>query len=239
MFPYWRSVEPKALQSLSKIMPDAIQDVSTNPISDTGKALPSHSTTRFSRSPHPYHRNSSTLPRSPYLDSIASQYNTQDASAVHKRNGTISPGYFDTDGCSRLKTFTSPSDSGTEADDEGTGLLKGLPAPPVRPRKGLKDLRNYGNEKTPSPLLTPSYLDDYRRRPERGYQFNRRGESRSQLGSDEDSRQIRAELFRRQRAEVIRRTSETTCLGLVAYAAVQGAEIDPANIKGRRTLGSL
>jgi hypothetical protein len=30
------------------------------------------------------------------------------------------------------------SDSGTEADDESTGVLKGLPAPPIRPRKGLR-----------------------------------------------------------------------------------------------------
>lgn len=30
------------------------------------------------------------------------------------------------------------SDSGTEADDESTGVLKGLPAPPLRPRKGLR-----------------------------------------------------------------------------------------------------
>lgn len=45
----------------------------------------------------------------------------------------------------RTRTRTSkppsktPSDSGTEADDESTGLLKGLPAPPARPRKGLDD----------------------------------------------------------------------------------------------------
>lgn len=37
------------------------------------------------------------------------------------------------------RTTKTPSDSGTEADDESTGVLKGLPAPPARPRKGLDD----------------------------------------------------------------------------------------------------
>lgn len=37
------------------------------------------------------------------------------------------------------KPSKTPSDSGTEADDESTGVLKGLPAPPARPRKGLED----------------------------------------------------------------------------------------------------
>ena len=44
------------------------------------------------------------------------------------------------------------SDSGTEADDESTGVLKGLPAPPIRPRKGLRVVED-GESWVPVPGL--------------------------------------------------------------------------------------
>lgn len=44
------------------------------------------------------------------------------------------------------------SDSGTEADDESTGVLKGLPAPPIRPRKGLRAVED-GESWVPVPGL--------------------------------------------------------------------------------------
>ncbi|KAL9107535.1 MAG: hypothetical protein Q9187_008411, partial [Circinaria calcarea] len=59
--------------------------------------------------------------------------------SAHRHPHHAGSGYFDADSRKRRKLSTSPSESGTEADDEA-GLLKGLPAPPSRPRKGLRDL---------------------------------------------------------------------------------------------------
>ncbi|KAI2922062.1 hypothetical protein CBS147320_7493 [Aspergillus niger] len=82
-----------------------------------------------SRSPHPYRRkgsHSSSLPA-------------------------------DTGGRStRLHWPRTSSDSGTEADDESTGILRGLPAAPLRPRKGLRSGRHaVGEDDQWFPLLRP------------------------------------------------------------------------------------
>lgn len=45
----------------------------------------------------------------------------------------------------KSRTSKTPSDSGTEADDESTGVLKGLPAPPARPRKGVDEPKKSGD----------------------------------------------------------------------------------------------
>jgi hypothetical protein len=52
------------------------------------------------------------------------------------------------------RDYRSLSDSGTEADDESYTFLKGLPAPPVKPRKGLRNSRGEGIERS----LTPPHL---------------------------------------------------------------------------------
>ncbi|GKZ25254.1 hypothetical protein AbraIFM66951_003872 [Aspergillus brasiliensis] len=82
-----------------------------------------------SRSPHPYRRkgsHSSSLPA-----------DTGDRST-------------------RLHWPRTSSDSGTEADDESTGILRGLPAAPLRPRKGLRSGRHaVGEEDQWFPLLRP------------------------------------------------------------------------------------
>lgn len=115
--------------------------------------------------------------------------------------------YFGTDNRKRRKTSTTPSDSATEADDESGSLLKGLPAPPARLRKGLKNGATLG---TPSPLLTPSYLDDEKRREALEAQFKRRSSLQSHTSTDEETLRTREKFVNRRRAELIRRTTETT-----------------------------
>ncbi|PIG90350.1 ATP binding L-PSP endoribonuclease family protein [Aspergillus arachidicola] len=85
-----------------------------------------------SRSPHPYHR---------------------------KGTKRSEPHLLPTDGGGRPTSNSWPktsSDSGTEADDESTGILKGLPAPPLRQRKGLRSGFNDAADRDSwLPLLQP------------------------------------------------------------------------------------
>jgi len=111
---------------------------------------------------------------------------------------------------------TSPSDSGTEADDESGVVLKGLPAPPIRWRKGLRENEGHVTE---SPLLTPSYLDDDERRSFIEYQLQGNPRLQDSVLKDEEILRIREKFTRRRRAELVRRTSETILLGVVGYVA--------------------
>jgi len=111
---------------------------------------------------------------------------------------------------------TSPSDSGTEADDESGVVLKGLPAPPIRWRKGLRENEGLGTE---SPLLTPSYLDDDERRLFIERQLQGTPTLQDSAVRDEEVLRIRQKFTRRRRAELLRRTSETILLGVVGYVA--------------------
>ena len=123
--------------------------------------------------------------------------------------------YFDADHRKRRKGSTSPSDSGTEADDEcGHSSLLGLPAPPVKPRKGLKGPR--GSE-TESPLLTPSYLDSESRRLDSKVLSKRWGNLQSQTCINEETIRLRRKFIQRRRAELIRRVSETVLMGAIGF----------------------
>ena len=134
--------------------------------------------------------------------------------------------YFDTDNCRRRKLSTSPSESGTEADDEA-GFLKGLPAPPSRPRKGLKDTDQLPTGSTSSPLLTPSRIDEERRKHDLKVSRKRSGPTGS--GTEEEIRKIGEKFTKRRRAEFIRRFSETSCLMIVGYVSFYGAGINLAS----------
>lgn len=169
-----------------------------------------HESRRLSRSPHPYHlhhpgrsiehlekndgcKSASTFAMPPIDDSQASA-------------SIASSSFFDADSRKRRKESISPSESGTEADDESGPFLKGLPAPPTRLRKGLKQEASLG---TPSPLLTPSYLDDEKRRQGLEAQFRRRTSLQSYASTDEETLKIREKFQKRRRAELLRRTTET------------------------------
>lgn len=169
---------------------------------------------RLSRSPHPYHQrysggqqNEGGLSEPDYFQVTASPSEKERDEAS----------YFDTKH-KRGRSWSSTSDSGTEADDESGsgGMLRGLPAPPLRLRKGIKDSRVLG---TCSPLLTPSYLDE----PDHRFPYNqipKRPEDQQRLLSDdEESVKIMEKFTRRRRAELLRRITETLVLGSVGCIA--------------------
>ena len=174
---------------------------------------------RFSRSPHPYskqkddvlqdNRNAATR----LGIALVGPLETDPSMRSEKNEHT----YFDADHQKRRRYLSSPSDSGTEADDErGHGSLLGLPAPPIRPRKGLKGSNGSGTE---SPLLTPSYLDAESRKLDSKAQEKRRGSLQSQSHTDEETIQRRHKFNQRRRAELIRRVSETTLIGVIGFIA--------------------
>lgn len=131
---------------------------------------------QFNRSPHPYHLKN----RRRYESS---------ENGDHLRPPS-----------SRLKPSRTPSDSGTEADDESTGILRGLPAPPLRGRKGLRS----GLVET-DPWLTT--LQPWPPILVRRSSWRSSGEE-----ADEEVVRARQKLGRKRRAEIVRRLLETALL---------------------------
>ncbi len=172
-------------------------------------------TQHLSRSPHPYYRNRDTVLQDNGTHVSAARGSgftpTLGTSQVERRAGAT---YFDADHRKRRKNTSSPSESGTEADDEKAGSLLRLPAPPARLRKGLKGLNSSG---TASPLLTPSYLDEEPRRLGLESRKRRRESLQSPTYTDEETVRLREKFVRRRRAELIRRISETILLGSVGF----------------------
>ncbi|KAL8941023.1 MAG: hypothetical protein Q9211_001999 [Gyalolechia sp. 1 TL-2023] len=159
---------------------------------------------RRSRSPHPY------ALRHPELLSATRRASTDggpDSTPPHLLsdyspfvNEKGQKPFFDTEIPRPKSDSALSSGSGTEADDESGPFLKGLPAPPPTLRKGLKDGTTTG---IPSPLLTPSYLDDEKHKEAFESRFKRR------TSSDDKTTSIREKFTKRRRAELIRRTTET------------------------------
>ena len=185
---------------------------------------------QLNRSPHPYHRRSTDLiNRGRYSGAEALKV---DQSNLHPlRSATTctyrdtynnASDYFDIDSRKRRKGSTPLSESGTEADDEGGEILKGLPAPPRRARKGLK---GRGSNGTPSPLLTPSHFSDEQWRFTTDGTLERKGSLRKSE-YEEETRKARTKVLKQRRAEILRRISETACLLIVGYIAVYGVDID-------------
>lgn len=164
---------------------------------------------RLSRSPHRYAQRhpgafSATLKADGHCNPNSSAaHNSSSQNDIHLKE------FFDSDSRKRRKDSTTPSDSGSEADDESGPLLKSLPAPPLRLRKGLKNEAAIG---TPSPLLTPSYLDDEKRREFFEASFKRRASLQSHTSTDEETLTVRDKFRKRRRAELIRRLTETILL---------------------------
>lgn len=189
--------------------------------SATGEGIPQG--LRLSRSPHPYHRRYS--PGRHHGQISSSQNYSSPKTSQRTRHLTASPlqenGYKgekhdDKDSRKRRRSSTSPSDSATEADDESGGVLRGLPAPPLRLRKGIKDSRGLGNW---SPLLTPTYLDENERKFSMEWQSRRRESLQSPILTDEERSRVQVKFTRRRRAEFLRRLSETVLLGSVGCIA--------------------
>ncbi|KAI9767548.1 MAG: hypothetical protein M1840_005585 [Geoglossum simile] len=110
---------------------------------------------QLSRSPHPYRRRKAEPSRwqeqpdsgGGYSDTAVltpSPYPSDQGSGDEATRGRH-------DRALPRRDCRSLSDSGTEADDESYTFLKGLPAPPVKLRKGLRDSRGEGFERSPTP----------------------------------------------------------------------------------------
>ncbi|KAJ4370781.1 dolichol kinase [Neocucurbitaria cava] len=172
----------------------------------------------FRRSPHPYLRHRDEIRKqSPYRSTNPRR---RSRTPLRPSNRTAS----DEDRRKRRKRSQSPSESGTEADDEGYNFVKALPAPPLRPHKGLRDTRGSGREEWASPLLTPTQIDDEGRKLSEGY-FNdtKKGPRRGDAAlTDEEATVARQKYRKRRRNELVRRTTETALLAGISVLAVQG-----------------
>ncbi|KAL4751365.1 hypothetical protein BDW72DRAFT_193056 [Aspergillus terricola var. indicus] len=105
----------------------------------------------------------------------------------HRRNGSV---HYHT------QTRTS-SDSGTEADDESTSLLKGLPPPPLRSRKGARPVGDHD-----------FWLPGLQR-----WRSTSRSSRRSSVGDNEaDILELKSKIRAKRRVEIIRRAFEAALL---------------------------
>ncbi|KAE8871894.1 hypothetical protein PTNB73_03353 [Pyrenophora teres f. teres] len=174
------------------------------------------------RSPHPYLRHRDQVRRQSPNRSDDPVLQEQTPYAIE--DDTM----YEDDGRRRRKpTSQSPSESGTEADDEGCSLVKALPAPPSRPHKGLRDPRAYGSEEwMATPLLTPTQIDDEGRKfSDRYFNSSNRGTRKGDMDhTDEEARAARQKYLQRRRNELLRRTTETILLAGIVVLAVHGCE---------------
>lgn len=131
---------------------------------------------QFNRSPHPYHRSQRIGSRTP------SEYGDH----LHP--------------LSYSRSSRTPSDSGTEADDESTGILRGLPAPPLRPHKGLRS--GEGDPWLPSLRPWPSFARPVLRASRRS----------SDEEMEEEAFEAKMKFRRTRRVEVLRRLLEAALL---------------------------
>lgn len=191
--------------------------------SATGEGINPARGLRLSRSPHPYHRKYTPGRHHGQISSSANPSNRETSQRTRHLTASPLPGngykgenHDDIGHRNRRKSSTSPSDSATEADDESGGVLRGLPAPPLRLRKGIKDSTGPGIW---SPLLTPTYLDENEKNFSTEWQSRRRNSLQSPPLTDEERSRIQVKFTRRRRAELLRRLSETVLLGSVGCIA--------------------
>jgi hypothetical protein len=176
----------------------------TQPSSQT-PSLRENAGRRLSRSPHPYHRQQFELPHGsekfstnapPTQSPLRSTQNTDDE---EQENPRASPEAY---------SERANSESGTEADDEH--FLKGLPAPKLRPHKGLRGAEGTWSS-TPSPLLSPAILDDdVQKTPG----ILRRAAVIAAL-NEEDARKAAEKFRHKRRVEIVRRATEAAILVFV------------------------
>lgn len=138
----------------------------------------------LSRSPHPYHRKGLKCAETPSALTDLSDRPSRNLSRWAKTS----------------------SDSGTEADDESTGILKVLPAPPPRPRKGLRSSWNGVDD---SDLWYPTLRTWSSLARSTSSRSSRRSSGEE---TQAEVRKLRDKTRRKIRIEVFRRLSETALL---------------------------
>jgi hypothetical protein len=170
---------------------------------------------RLSRSPHPYHRQQFELPHA------SERFSSRNAPPLKSplRSAQVTDDEQDKSRPSEGLRESTNSDSGTEADDEH--FLKGLPAPKLRPHKGLRGLERYASG-SPSPLVSPAIFDEESSRTQG---FFRRATIPTSVENEGDLLKI-AEIFRqKRRIEVIRRLIESGIVLLLACILCVDIEI--------------
>ncbi|KKZ66355.1 hypothetical protein EMCG_07856 [[Emmonsia] crescens] len=164
---------------------------------------------QLSRSPHPYHRRGSRL--------LTPKGNDE--------SGSYTSSW-------RRKSPRTSSESGTEADDESTGFLKVLPAPQIRPRQTLSVRRGYGQEKGVESTAERLWSDFRRSRPA----TSRRDSSEVADGDEVD---VRDQVARRNRLEILRRLSETALVLAVGATVYFGNDVRFATRAWNRELSTF
>ncbi|KAI9834840.1 MAG: hypothetical protein M1819_002748 [Sarea resinae] len=175
---------------------------------------------RLSRSPHPYHRRrhgpDSDVELGSQSTGTEKEHYLPSPQLTPFQSGSDPEGLkSEDDGRARRKDQRYLNDSGTEADDESFGFLKGLPAPPARPRKGLRDGLDTSLDGVLSPLLTPSYLDDHARQFSPDPQQVQVRNVQLRIKSEDPEKQVSETFSRRRRAEWMRRASEIALVGTI------------------------
>lgn len=187
---------------------------------------------RLERSPHPYHKRHEEIPfdserseRVPFIGKGNSFVGhdsrmkpslgiSASPSPLRSAQNTDEESYngvrIVVDGSLGGYVESTNSDSGTEADDEH--FLKGLPAPRIKPHKGLRG-ENGGISSTPSPLLSPAIMDDELQWKDIG-RYRSTALASKKL-TEEEQRIIIRKFRQRRRIEVIRRTTEAFLLCFV------------------------
>ncbi|KAL6231110.1 hypothetical protein BDW75DRAFT_221078 [Aspergillus navahoensis] len=140
------------------------------------------STSQEDEGPSP--NNNMILPNSDVADDLRSLSRSPHP---HRCNGSVHH---------HTRTRTS-SDSGTEADDESTSLLKGLPPPPLRSRKGARPVGD-----------NDFWLPGLQR-----WRSTSRSSRRSSVGDNEaDILEVKNKIRAKRRVEIIRRAFEAALL---------------------------
>ncbi|KAK5173367.1 dolichol kinase [Saxophila tyrrhenica] len=149
----------------------------------------------WTRTPRPYHHEAETIWQG--ADNSAAEVSRRGRDGQTSSIQDESEQLNDGSGGQATPTW---SESGTEADDERPSFVKALPAPHLRPRKGLKT-----GEQNEDALLTPSQLDDEGRRLSQEY-FGDKVQGRRKFEQEDKDEQEK--LYRRRLAEFARRSSE-------------------------------
>ncbi|MCJ1325311.1 hypothetical protein MMC10_001974 [Thelotrema lepadinum] len=179
---------------------------------------------RLERSPHPYSRRSSNNPERLHLNRQGRPNPLQLFEDRFPRAAARNAPQRSESGIFRSKdSITSPSDSGTEADDERP-LLKALTAPPLRPRKGLKGTKDLGTDPFASPLLTPSSKEEEEGRSGllagHAVQERKKGKLADEAAGSKDK--VRQKRY--GRVEFVRRVLETILIGAIGYTCLNNRD---------------
>ncbi|KAF2759247.1 hypothetical protein EJ05DRAFT_499662 [Pseudovirgaria hyperparasitica] len=176
----------------------------------------------FNRSPHPYHRRSASIDAVDRPDDLSTSLD-EGTSPQHtgSRERARRPGCLEW--TTQFKTPHSSSDSGSEADDESYSVFRALPAPPIKPRKGLRDLAGELDGSN-TPLLSPAQVDEDGQKYETSYFQLRRGGIKQSL-VDEEAIAARKRYVKRRRAEMLRRTTEVGLNAVIGVIVIRGITV--------------